>query len=459
MAQHKPMRSARHIEPRGHRWAWSAGVVLLATGLLSGCSGGLGLPSVSDLNPFGSEEEARLPGKREPILTRDTGLTGSLSAADETITLAARVTNGEWTQPGGAPNNVPGHLELSATPRRIWSADAGSGSSSEGKLIASPIVMGGRVFTLDSEAQVSAFSASGGSQVWRTSLVPENEDEEEGFAGGIAGEGGRIYAATGFGTVAALDAGNGTLIWSQKIGIPIRSSPTVANGKVFVLATDGRVFAMATADGATVWRTRGVPQTGGILANTSPAYGDGVVIVPYPSGEIIAYDPESGNPLWTDSLARSRSFSAFTSKSDAARPVIDGDTVIAAGHAGRLIAAKARTGERLWSQNVGGIQMPYVAGNVVYVVDTTGRLLAISRDSGDVLWVAQLPGEGRWFGPVLAGDQVWVASSKGKLVALSAKAGTVNTQQDLGDEVFISPIVAGGQMYVLTDSARLLALR
>jgi outer membrane protein assembly factor BamB len=148
----------------------------------------------------------------------------------------------------------------------------------------------------------------------------------------------------------------------------------------------------------------------------------------------------------------------MASLSDAARPAIDAGVVFAVGHAGRMIAIQARSGERLWSINVPGTQMPWVAGDAVFVVDVSGQLIAISRRDGKILWTVKLPGSGTWSGPTLASGNLWVASNKGALVAVDAATGKVTGQQSIGNPVFIPPVVAQGRMFILTDNAKLIAL-
>ena len=97
--------------------------------------------------------------------------------------------------------------------------------------------------------------------------------------------------------------------------------------------------------------------------------------------------------------------------SDTARPAIDSGTVFAIGHAGRMIATQAESGERLWSINVPGTQAPWVAGGSVFVVDTQGQLMALSRGDGKTQWTIKLPGTGAWAGPTMAGGTLWLAST------------------------------------------------
>lgn len=431
--------------------------LVLGVAAFGGCADSLpSLPKITDLNPF-AEKQVPLPGKRIPVMAAAEKIPGELAAADRPIALPPAVANAAWSQPGGTPGNSPGHLALAGGVKQVWSADVGNGSSSNGKLTASPIVADGRVYTLDATAEVRAFSANG-AVVWKASLVPANERAREGFGGGLAVDEGRIFATTGFGTVVALDAQTGKQIWERRLGAPVRASPTAAGGRVFVVATDGRFFCLSAADGADQWTYRGLPEKTSLISNPSPAVDGDMVVVPYPTGEVVALRVSNGQVMWSESLARTRVASSLTSMSDAARPVIDGGTVFAVGHAGRMIATQGRSGERLWSLNIPGIQMPSVAGEMVFVVDTQGQLMAITRREGKVAWTAKLPGAITWSGPTLAGGMLWLASHKGLLVGVDAATGRVATQVNVGAPVYIAPVVAQGRMYVLTDNARLIAL-
>ncbi|MGH1418483.1 MAG: PQQ-binding-like beta-propeller repeat protein [Hyphomicrobiaceae bacterium] len=447
-------------------------LVILAT-VLAGCSSGLPkLPKVADLNPF-AQKQKPLPGKRIPVLPAREVVPGELAVADQAIVVPPPSVNQAWAYPGGAATNAPGHLSLGATLTKGWSASAGKGSSKAGRITATPIVYGGRAYTLDARGTISAFNLASGARAWQVSLKPDTEtvtggdffslgsgdSATGGYGGGIAAEEGKIFAASGYGLVAALNPASGKKIWDRNLNTPLRAAPTVSNGRVFIVTIDGRTYCLSAVDGVELWVVRGLPQTASIVSSVSPAVLGDTVVVPYPSGDLVALNVADGTTKWTENLARSRATSQMASLSDAASPAISDGVVYAVGHAGRMVATKIDSGERLWSSRVPGTQTPYVAGGSVFVVDTSGQLMALSRKSGNIQWTMKIPGESRtWVGPVLAGGALRVVSSKGEIVSVEPTSGKVLKKTSIGSPVYVAPIVAQNRMLVLTDDAELYSL-
>lgn len=451
-------------------------ILLAAAATAGGCSDSLpSLPKMSDLNPF-KEVVPPLPGKRIAVLPAQEKNVGELAEAGAPIAIPPPRLNEAWAQPGGEANNSPGNLALSGNNlTQAWSVSAGKGTSKVGRVTAPPIIYDGRVFALDSDGVVSAFSLSGGSSLWRASLAPTTDktgpgfsaitanimnltaDDGGGYGGGIAADGGRVFAASGFGAVIALDPATGNRVWEKNISAPVRAAPTAAQDRLFVLSVEGKLYCLSAIDGTELWVVRGLPQQASLGLNASPAVEGDVVVVPYSTGDLVALRLTDGSGLWSESLSRSRTTSQLASMSDAARPVIDNGTVFAVGHGGRMVATVAKTGERLWSLTIPGTQPPYVAGDSVFVVDTSGQLMAINRRDGRTQWTIKLPGSNTWAGPVLANGILWLASKEGQLAGVDAATGRVTGQMSVGGAVFIPPVVAQGKMFVLTDDARLIA--
>lgn len=437
------------------------GAVLLAALAVSlpGCGGSGALSSLENTlkNPFAKDEE-KLPGERVAVITDPNVALADPAELGRPIVIPSAQANASWSQPGGSPSNNLGHLALSEQVRKVWSADAGTGSSSSGRLSAVPLVADGKVYTLDAGGTVSAFSSASGAKLWSASVTPDNEKSREGFGGGLAMDGGRLYAATGYGTVVGIDPSNGSVLWTKRIGKPIRSSPTASGGKIYFVSADNVLYALNDSDGQQLWTARGLPQAATLLSNVSPAVSGSIVIAPFPAGDVAAYEIGSGKAAWSDSLTRSSETTAAGILGDPARPVIDHGVVFAVSHGGKMIAVSESTGERLWTRNLGSTQMPWIAGDTVYIVDLGGKLIALARADGKVRWTSELPASSRWNGPVLAGGKLWLVSGDGLLVGADARTGQISAQVDLDTRVFVSPVVAGGRMYILADNAQLIAL-
>lgn len=441
------------------RYGFVIGCVLAAALAVSGCESAPSLPSIPGVSSLFTKDKPPLPGERVSVLSSDIGGAKNEVESKEPVKLPVPRENDSWSQPGGVASNAPGHLAFSGAGKTLWKEDAGSGSNSDGRVTALPIVHGGKVFALDREGHVTAFSMNGG-RIWRTDLKPEEEKAQSGFGGGLAAEGDTLYVATGFGSVVALNVGSGKQVWTKPLGVPIRTSPTVANGKVFIVNTESELFALSAQDGKQLWTARGLPEGASILSNVSPAVSGNMLVVSYASGELTAFDIATGQQKWTDSVSGGGAVSGLSLSSigDAARPVIDDGVVFAGSRTGRLVATSLKNGDRVWSREIQAAQTPWVAGSTVFVLDTNSRIYALDRKTGKIRWVTGLPTAKTWSGPTLAGGKLWVASNKGLLIGVDATSGQVATQRDLDNPVFISPIVAGGRMFVLTDKANLIAM-
>ena len=159
-----------------------------------------------------------------------------------------------------------------------------------------------------------------------------------GFGGGLAADGGRVFAATGFGSVIAYEASSGKQIWAKSFAIPIREAPTATEGRVFVVNSESELLCLSQADGSQLWTQKGLPENASMLTGASPAVGRQLAFVPYPSGDILAIDIKTGQAKWTDLLARGAINTAETAIGEAARPVVDRDAVFAMSRGGQSIA-------------------------------------------------------------------------------------------------------------------------
>jgi outer membrane protein assembly factor BamB len=450
--------------------------------LLAGCGTPIG-DTLSDW--FSADHKANLRGLRVSLIGTDETVTPDPALAGTRVLLPRPWRNPDWPQPGGYPTNAMYHLEAPGPLREIWSVDAGKGSDSDSLVTATPVVAGGRIYVLDSEAHVRVFRQSDGRAVWDKRLAPKNGTDmptlwgllgkantivpAKGMGGGIAYDDGKIYVTSGFGSLLAMDAGTGRELWHHDFGLPVINAPVVNGGRIFVSTSDNHFYALAENDGHLLWDHQAITEPANILASNSAAVAGEVVIAPFSSGELYAFRVQNGQSPWNDVLSRSGHVTQLSEiDAIAGRPVIDRDMVFAISQSGMLVGMSLSTGERVWAKEIGGIQTPWVAGDYVYVVNNNSQLLCLTRKEGKVRWVHQLPEFGNpekqrypilWAGPVLVSNRLILVSSDGYAEAVSPYTGQLMGRVDIPDDTYIAPVVANGTMYLYTNDAELVALR
>ena len=184
----------------------------------------------------------------------------------------------------------------------------------------------------------------------------------------------------------------GGIAWQVKPGGPLRGSPTVAGGAVYVTSQDNQLYSLKLQNGAQNWSAAASLEIAGVFGTASPAFAQGTVVAGFSSGELNAYRYENGRVLWQDALARTSISTSVSSLSDVdAAPVIDGGQVVAIGQGGRMVAMELISGQRMWELNLAGLTTPWVVGQWAFVVTDDAKVMAVARASGKIRWINQLP--------------------------------------------------------------------
>lgn len=188
-----------------------------------------------------------------------------LNEPDKLISNAALPHVAEW--PGfrgpnrdGIISNVEVETDWSSSPpKELWRRSIGPGCSSFA-------ISGDYIFTQEQlgEAElVSCYYLKTGDQIWT------HADE--------------------------------TRFWDSHAGAGPRSTPTFSNGRIYTLGATGILNALNARDGSVIWSRKVVNDTNaehsGWGYTSSPLVIDDMVIIAM-VGQLIAYDLDSGNPRW-----------------------------------------------------------------------------------------------------------------------------------------------------------------
>ncbi len=434
----------------------------------------------------GSTDKDALQGKRIPVLSFEESLAADPRLRDEPIAIRPAFRNSSWANPGGYASHAIYHLELDGL-KPAFKKRIVAGNNSDIRMKAPPVVADNKVFALGADLDVVAVDAKNGETIWTQSVkatykepnfgwtfllgISEKEaDIEDGFGGGLAYSDGRVFVTTGFGELLALSAESGEILWRIKNTVAFSNAPTVRNGRVFVVSQDSRLQAFSVKDGARFWEHQAITELATIMGAGSPAVSDRFVVAGFNSGEVTVLSPINGAVAWSDSLTGRAIQVTPMAQLNAivGRPVIDRDRAFATSHGGRTAAFNLRTGERIWTVDIGSIEMPWVMGDYVLVTTLDAAVVCLSRSQGRTKWISRLQAfededarEGRisWTGPILAGGRIVLASSNGDLVALEPQTGKIVEKQELNEAINLPPVLADGTLYLLSDEGTLFARR
>jgi len=375
----------------------------------------------------------------------------------------------DWSQNGFDAAHKEPNAAIEPKPKEIWTSGIGEGSNSDFKLLAPPVTGNGMVFTMDAQGNVRAFDDKTGDRIWEFDTTPKDRDENA-VGGGLAFDTDTLYATTGFGEVLAINPNDGKVFWRKMLLNPIRGAPTIFNEHVYIVSIDNELQALDAKTGEVLWHHRGITESATLMGASSPAATTDSVIAAYSSGEIFSLIPQNGRVAWSYTLTVPTQVGAMPAIADIrGLPVVNQGRVYAISHSGRVAAIDARTGDRVWEADIGGVFTPIVAGDAVFIFSNDSELIALARDSGRVIWVQSLPkfedpddrdsDRISWAGPVLAANRLWLVNSQGNLISFAVEDGKQLDTIELGSPIYIPPIIANNTMYVVLDSGRLVTLK
>ncbi len=421
------------------------------------------------------DQDLVLPGERFGTRTAlDATVPGASDVVDtdtaQPISLPTATRLSDWPSRGYSSANRLPHAALGGAPVEVFAADIGEGNSRRNRIAADPVAGNGIVYTIDAQARLQATSVNGGGVVWASDLVPDFDRGGNVSGGGMALAGGVLYASTAYGELIAFDAASGAVQWRQRLG-SVLGSPTVSNGVIYVVGQNSEAWAVEADDGRLRWQIPAPPAQSVLVGGAAPAISDRSVLLPFPTGEIMAVLPDSGVRVWGTQIAGGRLGAAYADLNDiTADPVVVGGTIYVGNQSGRVAAIAAQTGENRWTAREGAYSPILVAGDALFFVSDRNELLRLDAGSGARVWGSELPLFERerprrrkavftHFGPILAGGRLVVASGDGLIRFFSPESGELTGSIELRGGAAANPIVVDDTLLVVSGDGRLHAYR
>ncbi|HEX6731751.1 MAG TPA: PQQ-binding-like beta-propeller repeat protein, partial [Pyrinomonadaceae bacterium] len=231
----------------------------------------------------------------------------------------------------------------------------------------------GRVFAVNGDGLLRAFDGAAGNLIWSVQLpgqysfsAPPTVSQGVVYVSG-AGSGGTVYA---------VNADSGAVLWTKSVMNGDKSSPAVTSDGVYVSYSCPNVYKLDPATGVQIWHYSPGCSGGG---GKTPAFYDGRLYVRDFSDTI--FDANTGsitgnfNAKNTPAFSGSRGF------------FLNGPHFF--GSYGTLQARDVNTNSLLWSFSGDGFLQSavLVVNDYVFVGSAQGKLYAVDAATGEQVWV------------------------------------------------------------------------
>ena len=240
---------------------------------------------------------------------------------------------------------------------------------------------------------------------------------------------GKVFIGSNDNNIYCLDADTGRLIWRYKTDSRVYSSPAVADGKVFVGSRGGKLYCLDADTGRLIWQYK----TGSMYSSpSSPAVANGKVFFGSNDDNIYCLDANTGGFIW----------SYETGSSVGSPAVADGKVFVSSRG---LYCLDADTGAFIWSNKTYSSLTTVANGKVFF--GSSGNIYCLNADTGGFIWSYETGGA-VYSSPAVANGKVFVGSTDYNIYCLDEDNGDLIWSYGTGGSVKSSPAVADGKVFV-----------
>lgn len=350
-----------------------------------------------------------------------------------------------------SPQRLPAPLvEFSQTMsvRTAWEVQVGKA----GEYFFSPAAVGGSLFAAAADGTVMRLNAQSGQVAWRINAGTS-------LTAGVGSDGSTVAVAGKDGTVLAFDA-EGKQKWKAKVSTEVLSSPAVGEGLVVVRSIDNRMVAFDAATGNRRWNfERAAPP---LTLRTAP----GILIVEQkvyaglPGGRLVALAAATGAPLWELAIGLPRGTNDLERISDVSgMPVLNGRSICAVAYQGRIACVDMQSGAARWAREFSSPAGLAVDPRFVFTVDERSVVHGLSREEGAAVWQNDRMRNRGLSAPASFGRAVAVGDNQGYLHFLSREDGKLLARVSTDrTAIAAAPQVVGSALIYQTKGGSLAAL-
>ncbi|WP_334106808.1 outer membrane protein assembly factor BamB [Methylobacillus sp.] len=305
------------------------------------------------------------------LIAASFAVSGCTSLTDLKTDISERVFGRDDVDPPAELVNFKATLK----PTIVWSARLGESALAD----FIPAAADGFIYAASGNGDIAKVDAIKGKQVWKINAG-------EPLTGGVGFGNQLVLVGTPKGYVLAYNL-DGKLLWKSKVSSEVLSAPQVDQDVVVVRCGDSRIFGLNVKDGARKWVYERATPTLTLRSSAGVTIADGAVYAGFAGGKLVALKAEDGKTLWEASVALPKGTTELERIADiTSLPVVDGPMVYAAAYQGRVAAVERTTGRVTWTRDLSSYTGLGAEEARVYVSHSAGSVFSLDYSSGRTFW-------------------------------------------------------------------------
>jgi outer membrane protein assembly factor BamB len=314
-----------------------------------------------------------------------------------------------------------------------------------------PAVVGASVYAASKNGTVVRIDD--GKLVWKINT-------EQNLSGGVGADAGMVVVGSPKGDVLAFSAADGKPLWTAKSNSEVLAPPAIGEGIVVVRGGDNRLTAYDVTDGKRKWTYQRPTPALSLRAMASPVIDGKYVFAGFPGGKLIAVSTANGASLWEGTVALPKGSSELDRVADIiSAPVISGRTICAVAFQGRVACFDLGNGNLIWAREMSSAVGLAIDFRYLYVTDDKGAVYALDMASGASLWKQDKLLMRRVTAPLLRRNLIAIADAEGFVHFLSREDGSFVARLATDGSPVVAPLKAlGSDLLVQTSKGGIFAI-
>lgn len=255
------------------------------------------------------------------------------------------------------------------------------------------------------------------------------------------------------GTLLALDAARGSLVWKTELEGDMRAPAQRGGDLVVVTTAANKVFALELATGKAMW-SAGRPAPAGltVVGHAAPCVAGDIVYAAFSDGYVEAYSVADGTRLWSRPLSVSGGEFA---DADAA-PILHADRLFVASYSDGVYALDPKDGRTLWTRSAPAVRSLAVIGGRVVAGSGDGWVWGLDEVDGRRVFRTRLA-QGLVTNILAYEDLLVFGGGESGLVVLDAQSGRPLQASGFGSRFMNDPRWTRGSVALLSSNGYLYA--